>query len=178
MTESETTSKLPWWRANRVFTVLVGVAAAGLVVAVLLIVKSVISDDDDAHAAPSLPADAGALVAARQEALNFFTLDYQHADENVEKVLALATGEFKEQYAAKRAELVAQIKKEKVVTTATIPEGGVAVEYVNGNQVQILVAVDVEQPSGVQVFAARNRARVVLVKVDGRWLVSGVNQVG
>lgn len=177
MTESEPTSKLPWWRANPVLGALIGMAVVGLMVAVVLVGRSVIGDDD-AGTAPSLPADAGALVAARQEALNFFTLDYQRADEGVEKVLALATGEFKEQYAAKRAELVAQIKKEKVVTTATIPDAGVAVEFVNGNQVQILVAVDVEQASGVKVFAARNRARVILVKVDRRWLVSAVNQVG
>lgn len=177
MSESEPTSALPWWRTNRVLATFVGIAGAGLVVAVLLIGKSLVSEDE-ADSAVSLPAPAGALVAAREEALNFFTLDYQHAEENVAKVLALATGDFKDQYAAKQTQLIAQITKEKVVTTAKIPDGGVAVEFVNGDQAQILVAVDVEQPSGVKVFAARNRARIVLVSVAGRWLVSGVNQVG
>ena len=150
-----------------------GAWAAGAV----LLGRSSIADDDKAAASTSL-VDPGALVTARQQALAFFSLDYRNAEQDVADVLALATGEFKEQYAAKQGELIAQVKKEKVVTTAVIPEAGVAVEFASGNEARVLVAVDVTQASGATVFQPRNRARIIVQLVDGRWLVSGVNQVG
>lgn len=171
MTESEPTVPASWWRSSTAVMVLAGVLLAGLVAVVLLVVRG---DGDDTSA----PSDAGALVVARQEALNFFSIDYRHPEEDVAKVLDLATGAFKDEYASKQAQLIAQIKKEKVVTTASVPEGGVAVEFLHGDQARILVAVDVDQPSGAKVFANRNRARIVLEVVDGRWLVTAVNQVG
>ncbi|RYJ05077.1 MAG: hypothetical protein EON52_13465 [Actinomycetales bacterium] len=171
MSESEPTATVPWWRTSTALKVLAGLLVAGLVAVIVVVVRG---NDDDS----SGPADAGALVVARQEALNFFTIDYRHPEEDVAKVLELATGAFKDEYAAKQAQLIAQIKKEKVVTTASVPEGGVAVEFLHGNEARILVAVDVDQASGAKVFANRNRARIVLNVVDGRWLVTAVNQVG
>lgn len=153
--------------------VLIGLVLAGLLVAVVVVVV-LVRDEEDA----STPNQAGALVVARQQALNFFSLDYRHAEEDVAKVLDLATGEFKDQYAAKQDELIAQIKKEKVLTTASVPDGGVAVEFFANGQARILVAVDVVQSSKVKVFDDRNRARIILEVVDGRWLVTAVNQVG
>src|SRR5579862_5555815 len=73
--------------------------------------------------------DPGMLVAARQEATNFFSLDYRHASADVDKVLALATGTFKSQYAARRTEVVTGVTSKQLIVTAAIPQNGAAVEY-------------------------------------------------
>jgi hypothetical protein len=66
----------------------------------------------------------------------------------------------------------------KLVSTASIPQDGVAVEFAHGNQAEILVVVDVTRTIGTTTDSLRNRARVQVVNVKGHWLASGVNQVG
>ena len=154
--------------------VLLVVAVVGGVIA---LGKSSIGDDDEAAASSSVLA-ADALQVARDEALAFFSLDFRTAEANVAKVLSLATGTFKEQYAANQAQVIAQVKQKKLVSAAAIPDGGVAVEFATPTQARVLVVVDVSRTIGTKVDRLRNRARIVLDSVDGRWLVSGVNQVG
>jgi Mce-associated membrane protein len=123
--------------------------------------------------------DPGMLVAARLQAKNFFSLDYRHADQDVEKVLALSTGKFKKDYASRRKEVVDGVVKKKLVVTATIPADGAAVELIDGDRGQVLVAVDVTTgPVGGASTENRYRTRIFVTKVHGRWLVSDLNQVG
>lgn len=120
----------------------------------------------------------GMLVAARQEATSFFNLDYRHPEKDVEAVLALATGKFRTEYAASKDDVVAQVKAKKLVAVASIPRDGVAVELADEDRGQVLVVVDVTRTIGTTSDTLRNRTRILLERVDGRWLVSGVNQVG
>lgn len=127
----------------------------------------------------SREADPGMLVAARQQAKNFFSLDYRHADADVDRVVALATGKFKREYSSRREEVIAGVTSKKLVVTATIPRQGAAVELVDGDHGQVLVAVDVSTGTLTgPTEENRYRARIVLTRVDGRWLVSDLNQVG
>ena len=128
--------------------------------------------------------DPGMLVAARQEATNFFSLDYRHANADVSRVLALATGTFKRQYAARSAEVVSGVTSKQLVVTATIPTDGAAVEFFDKTHGQVLVGVDVTTTTGTTGANAgtnavdRYRARILLTKVGDHWLVSGLDQVG
>jgi Mce-associated membrane protein len=128
--------------------------------------------------------DAGMLVSARQEATKFFSLDYRHADADVARVLALATGTFKRQYAARRTEVVSGVTSKQLVVSATIPKDGAAVEFFDKTQGQVLIAVDVTTTTGATGATAgtnsvdRYRTRILLTKVGDRWLVSGIDQVG
>ena len=131
------------------------------------------------HSHQGRDVDPGLLVAARTEATNFFSLDYRHADADVDRVLALATGSFKKDYASRRKEVVAGVTSKKLVVTATIPRDGAAVELSDGDHGQVLVAVDVS--TGTLTGAStvnRYRTRILLTRVGGRWLVSDLNQVG
>lgn len=122
---------------------------------------------------------AGVLVAAKLEAKYFFSLDYRHADADVDHVLALATGKFKTDYAARRKEVVDGVVKKKLVVTATVLQDGAALEYLQGNHGQVLVAVDVTTTTSNGASTVnRYRARVFLTRVKDRWLVSDLNQVG
>jgi Mce-associated membrane protein len=121
----------------------------------------------------------GMLVAAKLEAKYFFSLDYRHADEDVDRVLALATGSFKKDYAARRKEVVDGVVKKKLVVSATVPQDGAGLEYLQGNRGQVLVAVDVTTTTSSGASTVnRYRTRVFLTRVKDRWLVSDLNQVG
>lgn len=140
----------------------------GAVLIALLITSAVLL----LHAGPST--DPGMVVAAREEATNFFSLDYNRANADIDRVLALATGSFKTEYASKRDAILAGVAQKKLVVTSVIPQNGAAVEFVQGDRGQVLVAVDVTTGGSVQ----RYRTRVLLTRVDGHWLVSGLDQVG
>ena len=122
--------------------------------------------------------DNGALAVAKQEAKNFFSLDHRHAEEDVDRVLSLATEPFKSQYAAKRDEVVAGVQDKKLVVTALLPDDGTAIEYFTEDRAQVLVSADVTTEQRGDEETQRHRTRIKLEKVDGRWLVSGIETVG
>ncbi|RNL81102.1 hypothetical protein [Nocardioides marmorisolisilvae] len=123
--------------------------------------------------------DPGMLVAAKLEADNFFSLDYRHADKDVDRVLTLATGKFKKDYSARRQEVVDGVVKKKLVVSAAIPQDGTAVELIDGDRGQVLIAVDVTTTTTDGASTVnRYRARIALSKVGGHWLVSDLSQVG
>lgn len=120
-----------------------------------------------------------ARAVARQEAVNFFGLDYREPAESLERVLDLATGEFAEQYASKRDELEQNLANDKVVMQPTIAEDGTAVEYVGDDEVWVLVSIDVETSvGGSPPDPTLNRARLKLTLDDGEWRVFDVEEVG
>lgn len=123
--------------------------------------------------------DPGMLVAARTQATNLFSLDYRHADADVDRVLALATGKFKTQFASQRQQVVDGVTKKKLVVTATIPRDGAAVEFADGDRGQVLVAVDVStKTSRGATTTDRYSTRIKLTRVQGHWLVSDLLKVG
>jgi hypothetical protein len=126
----------------------------------------------------SLPPDSAAPMAvAREEAENFFTLHHRSVENDIDKVLALAVDDFKREYEARRAEIVKQVRTRKLEVTATIPDDGVAVEFLSDAEARILVAVDVSSRSEDGVRDQRFRCRLTLKKVDDSWLVAELEQV-
>jgi len=164
----------PWFVPALLTLVLVALLATS---AVLWVQRDDTVDRDDSVGAPA-SASLGMVVAARQGAVAFFSLDYRHAQEDVDAVIALATGEFKTEYTAQSAEVVAAVTKNKLITTGAVPADGVAVEYAHRNQGQVLVAVDFTKAQGSgDPVVERARARITLEKVDGIWLVANIRKV-
>lgn len=119
------------------------------------------------------------VAAARQEALNFFTLDYRNANADVDRVLSLATDPFETEYEESRGKLVKSLRAKRMVVTATVPENGTAIEFLSEDRAQVLVAVDTTTTvNGKGDDRQHHRARIELTEVDGTWLVSGFFQVG
>lgn len=150
--------------------------AAGLVVA--LVVLTVLgvqrwTGREDLSLADA-PVSRGEAVAR-----GFFTLDYRSIDADLARVDDAATGDFKAQYAKRSAQLRTAVTSKKLVLTASVPESGTAVEYYDGHEAWVLVAVDVHTESaGSAALDDRHRIRAVLVKHGNRWLVSRLEQVG
>lgn len=150
--------------------VVLGLVAVAVVALVVILLTG--SDEEEGG-------DASLMVTARDGATAFFSLDYRRADKDVDAVLALSTGTFKKEYAARRQEIIDGVVEKKLVVTASIPEDGAAVEFLDETKAQVLVAVDVTTAtSGGESTRNRYRARVLLTRTDDRWLVSGLNQVG
>lgn len=123
--------------------------------------------------------DEAPVTVARQEAQNFFSLDYRHADADIDRVLAVATDPFKKQYSDQRDTIKKSLTDKKLTVSATVPDNGAAIEYLKDDRAQVLVAVNAKTTAGsAGTDDNRYRARIQLTKVNGDWLVSGVNQVG
>lgn len=124
--------------------------------------------------------DDGVVATAQQQATNFFSLDYKRPDASIDRVLSLATDPFKTEYSKKRDTIKKSLTEKQLSVSATVPDNGAAIEYLHGDKAQVLVAVNTRTTAddGNQTESNRYRARIELVRVGEKWLVSGVEQVG
>ncbi|KAA1421917.1 hypothetical protein F0U44_06525 [Nocardioides humilatus] len=152
--------------------------AVALVLVVALVVLVVLTvqhaQGDEPPGLTDAPVDVGEHAAEQ-----FFTLDHRSLDDDIEAMLAMATGDFEAQYEKQSAALRRAVASKKLVLSASVPESGTAVEYFTDREAWVLVAVDVHTESGGEAIDdTRYRTRVVLSKVGGHWLVSRLEQVG
>lgn len=150
-----------------------GVLLAALLAAIVVVVGSAPAVDED------LTADQREVAAAaRTEALAFLTVDHRDMDPLIDAVLAGATGDFKEQYAAQRARLVRQAKRTDAVSTAEIVALGVG--DLDEDSATVLVAANSDVSNirtGLEAQTRYFRLRLDLVRADDRWLTSNVEFV-
>ncbi len=119
------------------------------------------------------------MAVADTEATNFFTLDYKNIDSELNAVLSLSTGTFKNQYQQNSAAVKKGIVSAKLTSTASIPANSTAIEFETTSQATVLVAVDAATATATGTTQTnRYRMRIVLTKVSGNWLVSSIQQVG
>ncbi len=81
------------------------------------------------------------LQVGRQGALNLTTIDWEHADEDVQRVLDSATGTFYDDFQNRAAPFVEVVKQAQSKSVGTIAEAGL--ESASGDEAQVLVAVTV-----------------------------------
>jgi len=149
---------------------------AALVVAVVVVGLATLdrTRDDEPAGLADVPVEV-----AQDAARTFFTLDHRTLDEDIDRVLAMASGDFLEQYESQSADLRETVAEKRLVITATLPETGTAVEHVGDGEVWVLVPVDVRtEQDGGEPDDVRYRTRVVLTRGDDGWLVSRLEQVG
>lgn len=152
--------------------IVTGVLALALVllVAANVVVRIRATNGEDGKAA---------RVVAQQAVTGFFSLDHADPGKDVDAVVALSTGTFKKEYAAKRSDIVESVTKNEMVVKATVPGDGAALEYLSRTSARVLVAVDVHSTSKGESSDSRYRTRVRLTKQDdGAWKVSGLEQIG
>ncbi len=82
------------------------------------------------------------VEVGRQGALNLTTLDFEHADDDVKRILDSATGEFYDDFEQRSGPFADVLKKTQAKSAGTITEAGL--ELVNGDEGQVLVAVNVK----------------------------------
>jgi Mce-associated membrane protein len=123
-------------------------------------------------------AHEAALAAARQTAVNFVSVSASSVDRDLQRIVAGATGEFKDEFVRGQAQVRAAIVENKVESTGTVLRAGL----VSGDRrsAVVLVAVDatvknVKAPDG---RPSHYRIQVDVTRDGDAWLVSRLQFVG
>jgi Mce-associated membrane protein len=96
-----------------------------------------------AHESQQMKAERDSyLQVARQGAVNLTTIDYAHADADVQRILDSATGQFYDEFSQRSAPFADIVKKSQSNSQGTITEAGL--ESVSGDEAQVMVAVSVK----------------------------------
>lgn len=117
--------------------------------------------------------------AARELTVAFLEVDHEDMEPLTDAVLARATGEFAEQYAANVDQLVEAAKRNKSVSTGEVVALGVG--DLDADSALVYVAADSEV-ANVTTDGTKQpryyRLQLDMVREDGEWLASNVQFVG
>jgi Mce-associated membrane protein len=153
------------------FAVLALVAVAALVGTGVLAPKiSAASARDDRR--------AEVLHDARQQAINFTTLDYRHLDTDLSRVLRGSTGDFRKQFKAGVKDLTTLFTTNKVVSTGEVLDAGLVSSDSDSARVLVVADSTVVNTASPKGDKRHSRIQLDLVRHDGRWLVSDLSFVG
>ncbi|MFD4293425.1 hypothetical protein ACFWPA_14800 [Rhodococcus sp. NPDC058505] len=165
------TTAAPGRRPGMLAWILVGVLVAALLAAgVWLLIERSAAQDRDAQ--------RNAFVqTARQTVLNLTTIKPDTAKEDVERILAGASGEFKSEFDGREDPFVSVVKEAGVTTVGKILESGF--ESQDGDTAKVLVAAraDVSTPDGTQNGPRDFRMRVTVTDDGGTMTASKVEFV-
>jgi len=123
-------------------------------------------------------ANAAALAAAKQLAVNFVTVDYQHVDADTARVKEGATGDFLKSYSSSMADLKKVLVANKTVSSVQRTEAAI----VSGDRDSAVALVGVVAPT--KNTAVPNgetktyRMRLELRTVGDEWKVENLEFVG
>lgn len=117
------------------------------------------------------------VEAARQGAVNLTTIDWEHADADVQRILDSATGTFYDDFAKRSQPFVDVVKQTNSVSVGTVAAAGL--ETVSGEGAEVLVAMSVKTTNaGTPEPAPRSwRMRIDVQKVGDDVKVSNVEFV-
>lgn len=82
------------------------------------------------------------LQVGKQGALNLTTIDWEHAEADVQRIVDSSTGTFRDDFQKRSAPFIEVVKKAKSKSTGHIIEAGVESEAENEAQVLVAVAVN------------------------------------
>jgi Mce-associated membrane protein len=156
-----------------------------LVLALLLVAATVFFWVESADATPADEHEAAisreyrfVTRAAQDETLAFLTVDYRKMDPLIEKVLAGATGPFKQQYSGARSNLKSSARTAQAVSTGTVKAIGVS--DIGDDTAVVFVAADSKVKNKSTTGKAEPRfyrLKLTMTKVDGHWRTSNLEFV-
>ena len=117
------------------------------------------------------------LQVARQGALNLTTIDWQHADADVHRILDGATGEFYDDFAKRSQPFIEVLKQAKAKTVGTITEAGLESETTDSAQALVAVSVLTSNPAESEQVPREWRMRIDVQKIGDQVKVSNVGFV-
>jgi Mce-associated membrane protein len=118
------------------------------------------------------------LAAARQEALNFISIDYRRFGQDSQNVLAGATGDFKQQFSDQSKTLQELVTANKAVSSGQVLQAGLVTSGATSARVLIVADSTVVNTAAPKGQVRNYRLQMDLVEQGGRWLASDVQFVG
>jgi Mce-associated membrane protein len=157
-----------------------------MLVALLLVVGSVVLWDNGASATPgdsraeTLSRQYTAVTrAAREETLAFLTVDYRNMDPLIAKVVAGATGTFRQQYSQAKANLKTSAQQSLAVSSGKVLSVGIG--EISGSDAVAFVAAD-SQVSNKSTKGKPQpryyRLKLTMTREGGTWRTSNLQFVG
>ena len=117
------------------------------------------------------------LQGGRQGAVNFTTIDWHHADADVQRILAGATGPFYDDFSQRSRPFVDVVKKVQSVSTGTVTTAGLESSTDTGAQVLVAVSVQTTTNEAPQQSPRAWRMRLSIQRVGDDSKVSNVEFV-
>ena len=114
------------------------------------------------------------LQVGRQGALNLTTIDWQHADADVQRILDSATGTFYDDFQKRAQPFVEVVKQAQSKSVGTIAEAGLESESDDGAQVLVAVTVKTSNAGAPEQAPRAWRMRISVQKVGDEAKVSNV----
>ncbi|MDV3218845.1 hypothetical protein [Mycobacterium avium] len=117
------------------------------------------------------------LQVARQGALNLTTIDWRHADTDVQRILGGATGQLHDDFAKRSKPFIEVVKQAKAITVGTISSAGLESETADTAQVLVAMTVQTSDAAASDQAPRAWRMRIFVQKTDGQVKVSNVEFV-
>jgi Mce-associated membrane protein len=117
------------------------------------------------------------LEVARQGALNLTTIDWQHADADVRRILDGATGEFYDDFAKRSQPFIDVLRQAKATTVGKITEAGLESETPGSAQALVAVSVQTSNAGESDPVPRAWRMRITVQRVGDQVKVSNVGFV-
>lgn len=118
------------------------------------------------------------LAAARQEALNFISIDYRNFAQDSNNVLSGATGDFKQQFSDQSKTLQGLVTSNKAVSTGQVLRAGVVSSSPTAARVLVVADATVANSAAPAGQVRNYRLQLDLVDQNGQWLTSDIEFVG
>jgi Mce-associated membrane protein len=117
------------------------------------------------------------VQVGRQGALNLTTIDWQHADADVQRILDSATGTFYDDFQKRAQPFIEVVKQAQSKSVGTIAEAGLESDSKNEAQVLVAVAVNTSNAGAPEQQPRAWRMRITVEKVGDEAKVSNVEFV-
>jgi Mce-associated membrane protein len=118
------------------------------------------------------------VQAARQTAVELTTIDYQHAQADVQRVLDSATGDFYQSFSQRSQMLIDAVTHERSQSVSAVTEAGVESQSDDAAQVLVVLSVASTHLGGLDMRPHELRMRLTVQRVVDGAKVSGVDYVG
>jgi Mce-associated membrane protein len=117
------------------------------------------------------------VKVGRQGALNLTTIDWQHADADVQRILDSATGSFYDDFQQRSGPFLQVVKQAKSKSEGRVTEAGLESRTQNEGQVLVAVTVNTSNAGAAEQEPRSWRMRITVQKVNEEIKVSKVEFV-
>lgn len=117
------------------------------------------------------------LQAGRQGAINLTTIDFQHADADVQRILDTAAGPFHDDFVQRAQPFVDVVKRVQSKSVGTVTAAGLESESPTQAQVLVAVSVTTSMPGSPEERPRAWRMRITVEKLGEDTKVSNVEFV-
>lgn len=118
------------------------------------------------------------MRAGRQMSVDFMTYKYQTWDDDVQRVLANATGPFKQQFSDTATSLKQQVTQNQASSQGEVLEAGIVSMDADSGQLLVVIDAAVANKAAPNGQLRHLRVKLDMVREGDRWLTADLQFVG